>query len=45
MPKKKQSLIRVRPDGEIVISIGSSERNADWPKYVDKGKHKKKPNA
>ncbi len=34
MPKKKQSLVRVRPDGEIVISIGSSDENADWLKRI-----------
>ena len=37
MPK----LVTVRRDGTVVIAIGSSDRNADWLKYIDKGKHKK----
>ena len=37
MPK----LVTIRKDGTVVIAIGSSDRNADWPKYVDNGKHKK----
>ena len=41
MPKKERSFVTVRKDGTVVIAIGSSDRNADWPKYVDNGKHKK----
>lgn len=37
MPK----LVTVRKDGTVVIAIGSSDRNADWLKLIDKGKHKK----
>ena len=34
-------LITVRNDGSLVIAIGSSDKNADWLKLIDKGKHKK----
>lgn len=37
MPK----LVTVRKDRTVVISIGSSDNNADWLKRIKKGKHKK----
>jgi len=37
--KKRNKLIKKRKDGMIVLSIGSSDENADWLKKI--GNHQK----
>ena len=37
MPK----LVTIRRNRTVVIAIGSSDKNADWLKRINKGKHKK----